>query len=76
MCVFFAAIKFWSVLNESFNCQGLGYTLIYYTGKRPLVFDEDLPANVFIFNGRPILHKGACKANECKDHVSNVSHLH
>jgi hypothetical protein len=33
-----------------------GYTLIYYTGRRSLVIDN-LPPNVFIFNGRPNLEK-------------------
>ena len=35
-----------------------GYTLIYYTGKkRPLVLRDDLPPNMFIFNGRPNLER-------------------
>jgi hypothetical protein len=35
-----------------------GYTLIYYTGKdRGLILQENLPANVFIYNGRPNLER-------------------
>lgn len=36
---------------------GYGYTLIYYTGKREIVLTDDLPPNVFIFNGRPNLDR-------------------
>ncbi|KAL7532935.1 hypothetical protein ACHAXR_006525, partial [Thalassiosira sp. AJA248-18] len=36
---------------------GFGYILIYYTGKRSIVLEDDLPANVLIFNGRPKLEK-------------------
>jgi hypothetical protein len=34
-----------------------GYTLIYYTGKRSLILRDDLPPNVFMFNGRPNLER-------------------
>lgn len=35
-----------------------GYTLIYYTGKdRSIILTDDLPPNVFIFNGRPNLER-------------------
>lgn len=35
-----------------------GYTLIYYTGKdRSLILRDDMPPNVFIFNGRPNLER-------------------
>lgn len=34
-----------------------GYTLIYYTGKRSLVLQDDLPPNIFIFDGRPNLER-------------------
>ena len=37
--------------------EGRGYTLIYYTGERPIVLEKELPANVFIFLGRPDLAK-------------------
>ena len=46
-------------LSRALNAfGGLGFTLIYYTGKRPLVIEEDVPGNVFIFMGRPNLSKG------------------
>ena len=32
-----------------------GYQLIYYTGKRSLVLERDLPSNIFIYEGRPNL---------------------
>ena len=31
------------------------FVLIYYTGKKKLLLDENVPANVFLFKGRPIL---------------------
>jgi ferredoxin-NADP reductase len=34
-----------------------GHILIYYTGKRPLYLNEDLPPNTYIFKGRPDLEK-------------------
>ena len=34
-----------------------GHLIIYYTGKRPLYLNNDLPANVKLFNGRPDLEK-------------------
>eukprot|EP00581_Thalassiosira_minuscula_P014928 CAMPEP_0183730492 /NCGR_PEP_ID=MMETSP0737-20130205/32987_1 /TAXON_ID=385413 /ORGANISM="Thalassiosira miniscula, Strain CCMP1093" /LENGTH=858 /DNA_ID=CAMNT_0025963009 /DNA_START=206 /DNA_END=2782 /DNA_ORIENTATION=- len=35
-----------------------GYTLIYYTGKeRSLILRDDLPPNIFVFNGRPNLER-------------------
>ncbi len=53
--------------NALNNFGGLGYTLIYYTGKRPLVIEEDLPVNVFIFDGRPKLEKGE-ERDVCSKH--------
>jgi len=32
-----------------------GYSLVYYTGDRQLILQEDMPPNVFIFTGRPNL---------------------
>eukprot|EP00956_Cyclotella_meneghiniana_P043431 scaffold269970_cov83-Cyclotella_meneghiniana.AAC.2 len=34
-----------------------GWILVYYTGKRPLFLNEDLPSNVFLCNGRPNLER-------------------
>jgi len=35
-----------------------GYNLIYYTGKkRPLVLEDAIPGNIFIFNSRPNLER-------------------
>ncbi|KAL9183809.1 hypothetical protein ACHAXT_004665 [Thalassiosira profunda] len=35
-----------------------GYTLIYYTGKdRGIILRDELPSNVFLFNGRPNLER-------------------
>lgn len=34
-----------------------GWILLYYTGKRPLFLNDDLPSNVFLFNGRPNLER-------------------
>jgi hypothetical protein len=42
--------------NVSFCSDG--YTLIYYTGKdRAIILRDELPPNVFIFNGRPDLER-------------------
>ncbi|KAL7465886.1 hypothetical protein ACHAXS_006189 [Conticribra weissflogii] len=45
------------VTNVEFS--GYGHILIYYTGgnKRSIVLGNDLPPNVFIFNGRPNLER-------------------
>jgi hypothetical protein len=43
----------WFLENVSFPDKGYG--LIYYTGKRSLVFEKDPPANMFIYKGRPNL---------------------
>ena len=32
-----------------------GYSLVYYTGDRQLILQEDMPPNIFIFTGRPNL---------------------
>lgn len=42
--------------NVDFGCDG--YTLVFYTGKeRSLVLGEDVPPNIFVFNGRPNLER-------------------
>jgi hypothetical protein len=45
--------------------EGRGYTLIYYTGERPIVLEKELPANVFIFLGRPDLAKSKLRYLLC-----------
>lgn len=34
-----------------------GYTLIYFTACRSLILSDNIPSNVFIFNGRPNLER-------------------
>ena len=45
--------------------EGRGYTLIYYTGERPIVLEKELPANVFIFLRRPDLAKSKLRYLLC-----------
>lgn len=42
---------------ELINFDTDAYSLIYYTGSRPLVLPDTLPSMVFIFQGRPDLEK-------------------
>jgi len=43
----------WFLVNTKFS--SLGYTIIYYTGKRSLVLEKSLPPNILIYEGRPNL---------------------
>ena len=42
---------------QSIDVGSNGHLLIYYTGKRPLFLNGDLPPNVHLFKGRPDLEK-------------------
>jgi ferric-chelate reductase len=42
---------------QSLEFGATGHLLVYYTGKRPLFLNDDLPPNVCIFNGRPNLER-------------------
>ena len=42
---------------QSIDVGSNGHLLIYYTGKRPLFLNGDLPPNVHLFRGRPDLEK-------------------
>lgn len=42
---------------QSLEFGSSGHLLVYYTGKRPLFLNDDLPPNVCIFNGRPNLER-------------------
>ena len=42
---------------HSCNFGNDGYTLVYYTGKRSIILNEDLPPNVLLFSGRPDLER-------------------
>lgn len=43
--------------NVEFDFGKNGHSIVYYTGKRLLVIDRDLPPNIYIYQGRPNLEK-------------------